>query len=194
MSMLFATMPVSAPAEALISLDNWRWVIDVNVMEVLHGIAAFLPHIRGHGEGGHIVNTASMAGMTSVPWFAPYGPSKFAVVAMSEALATQLKPLGIGVTVVCPEFVRTRIMESERNRPERYGPRQVLDPGSPVAALAAQVTECVQSGIDPADVAARVLAAISEDELYVFTHPNMRAAVEQRFAAILAAMDKVTPR
>ena len=171
-----------------ISLENWRWVLDVNVLGVVHGIRAFLPHIRAHGEGGHIVNTASMAGMVGVPWFAPYGASKFAVVAMSEALSMQLEPLGIGVTVLCPEFVRTRIMESERNRPERYGPRQPLD------AIAAQMAERVQSGIDPSDVAARVLTAISEGEVYVFTHPHMRAVVEKRFAAILAAMDKVTAR
>jgi NAD(P)-dependent dehydrogenase (short-subunit alcohol dehydrogenase family) len=177
-----------------ISLDNWRWVLDVNVMGVLHGIRTFLPHIRAHGEGGHIVNTASMAGMVSGPWFAPYVASKFAVVAMSEGLAMQLKPLGIGVSVLCPEFVRTRIMNSERNRQERYGPRQTLDPESPAGALAALVAERVQSGIDPSDVAARVLTAISEDELYVFTHPNMRAGAEKRFAAILAAMDKVGDR
>jgi NAD(P)-dependent dehydrogenase (short-subunit alcohol dehydrogenase family) len=175
-----------------IALENWRWVLDVNVLGVVHGIRAFLPHIRAHGEGGHIVNTASIAGMVGVPWFAPYGASKFAVVAMSEALSMQLEPLGIGVTVLCPEFVRTRIMESERNRPERYGPRQTLDPTSPARAIAAQMAERVQSGIDPSDVAARVLTAISEGELYVFTHPHMRAVVEKRFAAILAAMDKVT--
>jgi NAD(P)-dependent dehydrogenase (short-subunit alcohol dehydrogenase family) len=124
-----------------ISLENWRWVLDVNLMGVLHGIRTFLPHIRAHGEGGHIVNTASMAGMLSGSWFAPYGASKFAVVGMSEALGTQLKPLGIGVTVVCPGFVRTRIMESERNRPQHYGPVQALDPASPQAALARQVAE-----------------------------------------------------
>jgi NAD(P)-dependent dehydrogenase (short-subunit alcohol dehydrogenase family) len=174
-----------------ISLDNWRWVLDVNVMGVLHGIRTFLPHIQTHGEGGHIVNTASMAGMLSIPWFAPYVASKFAVVAMSEGLAMQLKPLGIGVSVLCPEYVRTRIMESERHRPERYGPRQTLDPASPAAALAAQVAARIQSGIDPSDVAERVLTAIHEDELYVFTHSNVRAGVEQRFAAILTAMDKV---
>jgi len=78
-----------------ISLDNWRWVLDVNLMGVLHGIRTFLPHIRAHGEGGHIVNTASMAGMlTGWQGFNPYPASKFAVVAMSEGLATQLKPLG----------------------------------------------------------------------------------------------------
>jgi NAD(P)-dependent dehydrogenase (short-subunit alcohol dehydrogenase family) len=175
-----------------ISLDSWRWVLDVNLMGVVHGIRTFLPHIRAHGEGGHIVNTASMAGMVSGPWFAPYTASKFAVVAMSEGLAMQLKPLGIGVSVLCPDFVRTRIDESERNRQERYGPRQPLKLRNP--ALAAQIAERVQSGLDPSDVAVRVLNAISEDELYVFTHPNMRAGVEKRFDAILAAMDKVATR
>src|SRR5262245_35411600 len=102
-----------------ISLANWRWVLDVNLMGVLHGVHAFLPHIRAHSEGGHIVNTASMAGMQSGLGFSPYSASKFAVVNMSEGLAMQLRPLGIGVTVVCPGFVRTRISESRRNRQER---------------------------------------------------------------------------
>src|SRR5947209_12370354 len=99
-----------------ISLDNWRWVIDVNLMGVLHGIRSFLPRIRAHGEGGHIVNTASMAGMNGGLGFSPYAASKFAVVAMSEGLAMQLRPHGIGVTVVCPHFVRTQIGASGRNR------------------------------------------------------------------------------
>src|SRR6266404_6114424 len=109
-----------------ISLDNWRWVLDVNLMGVLHGIRTFLPHIRAHGDGGHIVNTASMAGMNSGLGFSPY-----AVVGISEGLATQHKPFGIGVTVLCPSFVRTRIGESGRNRPERYGATQTPDPASP---------------------------------------------------------------
>ncbi len=177
-----------------ISLDNWRWVLDVNLMGVLHGIRSFLPHIRAHGEGGHIVNTASMAGMNSGLGFSPYVASKFAVVGISEGLATQLKPLGIGVTVLCPGFVRTRIDESGRNRPERYGATQTPDPASPAGLLLAQIAERLQAGLDPSDVAARVLAAIREDELYVFTHPEMRAELEDRFAAIMAAMDKAAAR
>jgi len=173
-----------------IPLDTWRWVLDVNLMGVLHGIRTFLPHIRAHGEGGHIVNTASMAGIVSGLGFSPYAASKFAVVAMSEGLAIELEPLGIGVTVLCPGFVRTRIGASGRNRPERYGPTQMPDPASPAGALAARIAELLASGIDPSDVAARVLAAIREDELYVFTHPQMRAEAEGRFSAILAAMDE----
>jgi NAD(P)-dependent dehydrogenase (short-subunit alcohol dehydrogenase family) len=173
-----------------ISLDDWRWVLDVNLMGVLHGIRTFLPHIRAHGEGGHIVNTASMAGLLSGLGFGPYGASKFAVVTMSEGLAMQVAPLGIGVTVLCPGFVRTRISESGRNWQDRYGPRRTPAPETPAGALAAQIAELVQSGLDPSDVAARVLTAIREGDLYAFTHPQLRPEVEERFAAILAALDK----
>lgn len=177
-----------------IALDSWRWVLDVNLMGVVHGVRSFLPHMRAHGEGGHIVNTASMAGIQGGLGFSPYTASKFAVVGMSEGLAPQLRPFGIGVSVLCPGFVRTRIGESGRNRPKEYGATYVPDPGSPAAALVAMVAELIQSGIDPVDVAARVLAAIRADELYVFTHPEMRTEVEERFAAIGAAMDKAAAR
>ena len=174
-----------------ISVDNWRWVVDVNLMGVVYGVRSFLPHIRSHGEGGHIVNTASMAGMINGMGFSPYAATKFAVVAMSEGLRMQLQPLGIGVSVLCPHYVRTRIGESGRNRPERYGQSQPLDPASPAAAMVAEIARQLEAGLDPASVAARVLNAVREDELYIFTHPGMRAQVEPRFAAILAAMDRV---
>src|ERR1700686_3205972 len=131
-----------------ISLDDWRWVLDVNLMGVLYGIRTFLPHIRAHGEGGHIVNTASMAGMDSGLGFSSYAASKFAVVTMSEGLAMQIKPFGIGVTVLCPGYVRTRIGERGRNRPERYGPAPTLDPASPAGALVAQIAKLLQAGLD----------------------------------------------
>jgi len=179
-----------------ISLENWRWVLDVNLMGVLHGIRTFLPHIRAHGEGGHIVNTASMAGLNSGMGFSAYSASKFAVVNMSEGLAARIKPLGIGVTVLCPGFVRTRITESGRNRPARYGPSQKPDPASSAGTLVAQIAELVRSGLDPDDVAAQVLTAIRENELYVFTHhdADWRGELEARFAGILAAMDKAAAR
>lgn len=175
-----------------IALESWRWVLDVNLMGVVHGIRAFLPHMRAHGEGGHIVNTASMAGMQSGLGFSPYTASKFAVVGMSEGLAPQLAPFGIGVSVLCPGFVRTRIGESGRNRPEQYGATQTPEPGTPTAALVAMIDELIRNGLDPADVAARVLAAIQANELYVFTHPEMRTEVEDRFSAIKAAFDRAT--
>lgn len=169
-----------------ISLDSWRWVIDVNLMGVVHGLRAFLPHIRAHGEGGHIVNTASMAGMLSGGGMglSPYSASKYAVVAISEGLRAELEPHSIGVTVLCPGYVRTRIVEAARNRQPRYG-RHVATRRN------AAVTEMVNAGIDPQTVAARVLAAIRDDELYCFTHPDYRPAVEDRFAAILAAFAKL---
>src|SRR6202049_2827545 len=174
-----------------ISLDNWRWVIDVNLMGVVYGIRSLLPHIRSHGEGGHIVNTASMAGMSGGLGLSPYTASKFAVVGLSEGLPEQLRPFGIGVSVLCPSYVRTGIGESGRNRPQRYGPTPSLDPNSPAAAIVSATAARLQAGFDPAAVAARVLDAIRNDELYVFTHPNMREQVDERFAAIQAAMDRV---
>jgi NAD(P)-dependent dehydrogenase (short-subunit alcohol dehydrogenase family) len=179
-----------------VSLDTWRWVIDVNVMGVLHGIRIFLPHIRAHGQGGHIVNTASMAGMNSGLGFSAYSASKFAVVNMSEGLSKQLAPLGVGVTVLCPGFVRTRIWESARNRPDRYGRTQIPDPASAAGKLLAHLTELGRAGLDPTEVAAQVLTAIRKNELYVFTHPggDWRAELEERFDTILMAMDKAARR
>jgi short-subunit dehydrogenase len=171
-------------------------VLDVNLMGVLHGIHIFLPHIRAHGEGGHIINTASMAGLSSGLGFSPYSASKFAVVNISEGLAKQLAPLGIGVTVLCPGFVRTRISDSGRNRPERYGLVPTPDPASPAGKLAAKQAELGQLGLDPSEVAAQALTAIREDELYVFTHTGAewRAELKERFDAILTAMDMAAAR
>ena len=177
-----------------ISLETWRWVVDVNLMGVVHGISSFLPRMRAKGEGGHIVNTASMAGLENGLGFSPYAASKFAVVSMSEGLAWQLAPLRIGVTVLCPGFVRTQIGGSARNRPERYGPAPALDPKSPGGILAAESARLQQLGLDPSDVAKRTLTAIRNNELYVFTHPEMRDPVKKRFAAIEAAMDGAATR
>jgi NAD(P)-dependent dehydrogenase (short-subunit alcohol dehydrogenase family) len=175
-----------------ISIDNWRWVVDVNLMGVVYGVRSFLPHMLRHREGGHIVNTASMAGMINGMGFSPYAATKFAVVSMSEGLAAQLQPHGIGVSVLCPEFVRTRIGESGRNRPERYGESPQLDPASPAAQVVAEIARRLEAGIDPGQVAAKVLEAIKNEQFYIFTHPNMRQGVDGRFAAIQAAMDRVT--
>ncbi len=172
------------------SLDTWRWILDVNLMGVLHGIHILLPHMQKHGEGGHIVNTASMAGLQSNLGFNPYATSKYAVVAMSEGLAKELAGSNIGVTVLCPGYVRTEIGQSGRNRPQRYGPSPVLDPASPGGMLVAEIARKLQAGLDPAEVAAQTLAAIRANRLYVFTHPEMRDEVEERFAAILAALDE----
>lgn len=163
-----------------ISLRNWRWLFDVNVMGVVHGLRAFVPHMRAHGEGGHIVNTGSMSGITN-NWdrVAPYPASKFAVVGMSEGLAIELKPFGIGVSVLCPGQLETNLGQSGTHRQERYGgpmPRRNIKP---------------KQRTDPSIVAERVLEAIRNDELYIFTHPATRRRVVQRFRAILAAYDKI---
>ncbi len=179
-----------------ISLETWRWVLDVNLTGVLHGIETFLPLIRAHGEGGHIVNTASMAGLNTGLGFSPYVASKFAVVAMSEGLSRQVAPLGIGVTVLCPGFVRTGIWESARNRPTRYGAVTKPGPDSDAGKLQTHLATLGATGLDPDDVAAQVLRAIRENELYVFTHagPEWRAEVAERFSTILAAMEAAAER
>ncbi len=171
-----------------IPLADWDWVIGVDLMAVIYGLETFLPHLKAHGEGGHIVNTASMAGMVSPPGMAPYNVSKHAVVSLSETLAAELAGSTIGVCVLCPGWVDTRIVESARNRPSRYGPPREM----PLAARerAAQVAALLRTGMSPDEVAARVMAAIRDNDLYVFTHPEMRGAVEDRFRRILAAYDK----
>lgn len=165
---------------------DWDWIIDVNLKGVIYGTEIFLPLIRNHGEGGHIVNTASMAGMMSPPGMEPYSATKFAVVAMSEGWAAQLAPEGIGVSVLCPGFVRTRIHESGRTRQNKYGGAGTVDALGNGSSEAAQA---VMSGIDPDVVGTRVIEAIKAGDTYIFTHPNMREYVQMRFAGIMAGFD-----
>lgn len=160
---------------------DWDWIVAVNLMGVVYGMEAFLPHVRAHGEGGCFVNTASMAGMFSVPGMEPYTATKYAVVGMSEGWADQLAPENIHVAVLCPGFVRTQIGNSGRTRPPRYGGPLVSPPG-PSQAL-------VEAGIDPDQVAARLLDAVQKRERYIFTHPDLRAATQARFDAIMAGFD-----
>jgi NAD(P)-dependent dehydrogenase (short-subunit alcohol dehydrogenase family) len=166
---------------------DWDWILDVNLKGVVYGTEVFTPLIRSHGEGGHIVNTASMAGMVSPPGMEPYCATKFAVVAMSEGWYQQLAPLNIGVSVLCPGFVKTRIHESGRARQDKYGGVGEVDPG--VGDTREQAVQNVLSGIDPDIVGNRVLEAVSNGELYIFTHPAMRPFVEARFQMILGAFD-----
>ncbi|MBX3488279.1 SDR family NAD(P)-dependent oxidoreductase [Parvibaculum sp.] len=162
---------------------DWDWTIAVNLMGVVYGTEAFLPHIRAHGEGGHFVNTASMAGMISIPGMEPYTASKYAVVGMSEGWHAQLAPENIGVSVLCPGFVRTRIYESSRARQERFGP----PPDERDAERAASTRDLVLSGLDPDRVGARVVEAIQAGELYIFTHPDMAPLFAERARNIEAA-------
>ena len=174
-----------------ISLDNWRWVVDVNLMGVLYGVRSFLPHIRTHGEGGHIVNTASMAGMTDGMGFSPYAATKFAVVACRKGLACSSSRTASASAC----SVRVRAHQDRRERaqsPRALWPVAAARSGEPGRGHGGGDRKRIEAGLDPAAVAARVLTAIREDELYIFTHPGMRAEVEARFAAILAAMDGVS--
>ena len=162
---------------------DWDWVLDVNLKGVVYGMEVFEPLIASHGEGGHFVNTASMAGMVSAPGMEPYTATKYAVVGMSEGWAAQLAPLNIGVSVLCPGFVKTRIHESRRNRPDAYGADQRDAEGENFAGAA------VLAGIPVEPVANRVVEAVKAGELYIFTHPEFKAVVEARFQRILAAFD-----
>ena len=160
---------------------DWDWIVAVNLMGVVYGMDAFLPHIRAHGEGGCFVNTASMAGMISVPGMEPYTATKYAVVGMSEGWAGQLAPENINVAVLCPGFVKTKINQSGRTRQSQYGGPV---PNNPVVGQSH-----VDNGIDPEFVGRRVLEAVQNDERYIFTHPDMRGLVEQRFGRIMAGFD-----
>jgi NAD(P)-dependent dehydrogenase (short-subunit alcohol dehydrogenase family) len=166
------------------TLDDWNWVVSVNLMGVVHGVTSFLPRLRAHGEGGHIVNTASIAGFLTFPGLGIYTATKRAVVGLSEALHAELAGSGIGVSVLCPGFVRTRIMESTRNRPARHG--APLPPASSTGGLAETGAAVLAlHGADPASIAARVVEAVKREELYVFTHPELRDATAARFATVL---------
>jgi NAD(P)-dependent dehydrogenase (short-subunit alcohol dehydrogenase family) len=163
---------------------DWDWVIDVNLKGVVYGTEVFAPLIESHGEGGHFVNTASMAGLLSPPQMEPYSATKYAVVAMSEGWFQQLAPKGIGVSILCPGFVKTRIHESRRNRSASYGADEraaAPDPDAPSPVL---------SGIPTGPVAQRVVEAVKANELYVLTHPEFRGMLEARFARILEAFDR----
>ncbi|MGA9796137.1 MAG: SDR family NAD(P)-dependent oxidoreductase [Rhizomicrobium sp.] len=180
-----AGVAVGGPLETVKDKD-WDWIVDVNLKGVVYGTQTFVPLIKSHGEGGHIVNTASMAGMIAPPGMEPYTATKFAVVAMSEGWAQQLAPDNIGVSVLCPGFVKTRIHESGRARQDKYGGQGDVDALGQSASEAAQM---VLSGIDPDVVGNRVVEAIRDNELYIFTHPQMKEFVQMRFAGIMAAFD-----
>lgn len=166
---------------------DWDWIIDVNLKGVVYGVEIFTPLIRSHGEGGHIVNTASMAGMISPPGMEPYCATKFAVVAMSEGWAGQLAPLNIGVSVLCPGFVRTLIHESWRNKQQKYG--GAADTHSGVGDNKEQAAANVLGGIDPDIVGDRVVEGIKGNQVHIFTHREMRAFVEMRHQTIMQGFD-----
>ena len=176
---------------------SWDWVIGVNLMSVVWGIEIFGPLMEAHGEGGQIVSTASMAGLVAA--VAPgYNVTKYGVVALSEGLRPTLATRGIGVSVLCPGFIRTRIMESARAIPERLvGQIALPDPTALPNEFAVMATQAIQNGIDPLYVGELVVEGIEGDWPYIFTDNNFEGGVDLRFAAIKAGFDKIrgrTPR
>lgn len=176
---------------------GWEWVIGVNLMSVVWGIEIFGPLIEAHGEGGHIVSTASMAGLVAA--VAPgYNVTKYGVVALSEGLRPKLAAKGIGVSVLCPGFIRTRIMESARAVPERLAGKVALPhPSALPSEFAAMAAQAIQNGIDPLYVGELVVEGIEGDWPYIFTDNQFEPGVDLRFAAIKAGFDKIrgrTPR
>ncbi len=169
--------------------ETWQWIIGVNLMGVVHGIQAFLPHMKAHGEASHIVNTASIAGMLTMPGMGPYCATKFAVVAMTEVLASELAGSSIGASVLCPLWVSTRIFESDRNRPSdlRSAVPEKFDPHR-----RAEVTELIKNGMDPAEVAARVLDGIRANRVHIFTHRETEAMTKGRFDGIMDAFGAIS--
>jgi NAD(P)-dependent dehydrogenase (short-subunit alcohol dehydrogenase family) len=152
---------------------DWVYAFDVNVWGVVHGVEVFVPRLLAAGAGGHVVNTASMAGLVGMRWLGIYSASKFAVVGLSEALHRELKDHGIGVSVLCPMIVDTRINEnSERNRPAALRTREAVEV-PPAAAMAGGT-------IAPEEVARRVVRGIDRNDLYVFTHPEQREILRRR--------------
>ena len=173
---------------------SWNWTLGVNLMATIWGIEIFGPLIEQHGEGGHIVSTASIAGLISGSSIA-YNVSKYGVVALSEGLRRELAPRGIGVSVLCPGFIRTQIMNSRRNLPQRFeGAFRPLPTSGPLAEAAKMVRERVSGGIDPLYVGELVREGVEKDLPYIFTDLEFEPMIEARFAAIKQGFDHIRGR
>jgi len=178
----------AGPVETIAASD-WDWVIGVNLKGLIHGLQLFLPHMKAHGEEGHIVNTASINGVAGAPLAGPYSATKFAVVGLSEVLAAELAETPIGVSVLCPRWVKTRMLDNGRNRPARFGGPIKLDADNVNAERNARYAKALESGLDPADVAQLVIGAIEARRLFVFTHAETRAAVERGYQLMIEGFD-----
>jgi NAD(P)-dependent dehydrogenase (short-subunit alcohol dehydrogenase family) len=174
--------------------SSWGWTLGVNLMAVIWGVEIFGPLIERHGQGGQIVNTASIAGLISGSGNA-YNVTKYGVVALSEGLRVELAPRGIGVSVLCPGFIRTHIVNSVRNLPDRFA--GALTPGAGGGAMAAwlgSIRERVETGIDPLYVGELVREGIEGDWPYIFTDTEFEPFIEARFAGIKAGFDRIRGR
>jgi short-subunit dehydrogenase len=169
--------------------EDWDFGMGVNLGGVINGVQTFVPRIRAHGEGGHIVSTASLAGLiTMPPQMIMYVTAKSAVIAMMESLRIGLAPEGIGVSVLCPGPIKSNIHQLRQNRPEGFGV------GAAFQAAADRLAERKVSDLwmEPAQVGDMVVEAIEENRLYIITHGEWRDAFKARADAILAAMPTTT--
>lgn len=167
---------------AELTRKDWEWVLGVNLWGVIHGITSFLHRMIDQGEPAHVVNTASMAGHFATANMAPYAVSKFGVVALSESMRAELAGGPVGVSVLCPGWVNTKIHESDRNRPEEL----VVEREPRSEEMAAYIRQVIESGHPPASVAERVFDAVLAERFWIFTHGEMVAATRARSDEILA--------
>jgi NAD(P)-dependent dehydrogenase (short-subunit alcohol dehydrogenase family) len=172
------------------TVADWQWILGVNLWGVIHGVRAFTPRLIAQNEG-HIVNTASVAGLISPPGSGAYNVTKHAVVTLSESLYHDLRERGsgVGVSVLCPAYVPTRITDSERNRPRDL---PLSEKSAATLAREAMLRKAVTSGKVSADqVAQAVVAAVKEERFYILTHPRIKGAIRARMEDIL---DERAPR
>lgn len=169
------------------TVKDWEWMLGVNLWGVIHGIRTFVPIMLAQGDECHIVNTASGAGLHVRPFLGMYAATKHAVVALSEALYHELKLTGakVGVSVLCPAVVNTRIGESERNRPAALANEGGAANPAQMAAMEQAFRAALAAGMAPKQVAEAVLDAIREDRFYILTHEETRARVQAKLEDIL---------
>jgi NAD(P)-dependent dehydrogenase (short-subunit alcohol dehydrogenase family) len=183
-------------AMAELPIQDYQWVLGVNLFGVIHGINSFLPHLRAQDQG-HIINTASIAGLAPLPGMGPYSAAKAGVVALSETLHMELQAEGsnVDVSVLCPGWVRTGLGTSDRNRPEALAVSFTSEQAQQVQARRETIADIfTRDAIDPDVVADLVFDAITERRFYVFTHPEMGAEVAARFDRINNGEDPMAPK
>lgn len=176
------------------NLDLWKWTIDIDLWGVIYGCKVFLPAMIAHGEECHVVNTASMAGHVSAPMMGAYSIAKYGVVALSETLTQemQITATKVGVSVLCPAFVQTRIASSDRNLPDDIRAAHDMPPAdSEASATRSAIEALVASGIEVEVVADAVHDAVLENQFWILTHDETKAAVTARARQIV---EGVNPR
>ncbi len=169
------------------TVKDWEWMLGVNLWGVIHGIRTFVPQMLAQGDECHIVNTASGAGLHVRPFLGMYAATKHAVVALSEALYHELKLTGskVGVSVLCPAVVNTRIGESERNRPQTLANEGEAGNPAQMAAMEQAFRAALAAGLAPEKVAEAVLEAVREERFYILTHEETKARVRAKLEDIL---------